>query len=526
MKKEKVALIAPLFSLLALITAIVVLFLKGVQAVGLYTPANPEALTLALQISGAVFILGLAIYAIILPEKTRQILTGKNVRYGSNLLIISLAFLGILGSLNYLAYKNPQKWDLTAEKSHTLAPESIEILDALPEKVMAIAFFSANTPIDFAEQILLDFKANSKGKFDYQFVDPDLNPVEVREAGITGDGKILLKMGNRQEIVPAASEQELLRGMLRLINPNERAVYFLTGDGEYDTEISGERAVTLALNSLYGKNYTVQPLNLLAENAIPDDALSVIIVGATNPLSEKEIALLDAYLAEGGGLVALIDPTPISELNAEEDSLAAYLAETWGVLLDDNIIVDPSSNPPSDAVAYSYALHPITEKMNNISVYFPFARSLQFEERENLTQTSLAWTIDRAWGESDFSALESDGEPVAFDEEEDLPGPLAMAISVENLVTKGRLVVFGNAVFAGDEAFEAYGNGDLFINAIDWTAEQEDLLNLTPKKQVQRTFLPPNDFQLITILLGAICLLPSMMILGGFLAWMKRKKRG
>ena len=348
----------------------------------------------------------------------------------------------------------------------------------------------------------------------------------MREAGITGDGKILLKMGDRQEIVPFASEQELLRGLLRLINPDERAVYFLTGHGEYDTETQGERAVTRAVNSLYGKNYIVQPLNLLVENAIPDDALTIIIVGATNPLSEDEIALLDAYLAEGGGLVALVDPTPLCDLADEDDTLAAYLAESWGVLLDDNIIVDPSSNPPSDAVAYSYAPHPITQKMNNVAAYFPFARSLQFSEKENLSQTFLAWTIDRAWGETNFSALEADGDPVAFDEEEDRPGPLVMAVAVENVSTNGRVVVFGNAVFAGDEAFDAYGNGDLLINAIDWTAEQENLLNLTPKKQVERIFLAPNDFQLITILLGAICLLPGMMVLGGFLAWMNRKKRG
>ncbi|MBT3713567.1 MAG: GldG family protein, partial [Anaerolineae bacterium] len=261
------------------------------------------------------------------------------------------------------------------------------ILAALPEKVEAIAFFSAYTPMDAADQLLLDFKANSNGKFDYQFVDPDLNPVEVREAGITGDGKILLQMREKQEIIPVASEQELLRGMLRLINPDERAVYFLTGHGEYDSEIQGERAVTRAIETLYGKNYIVQPLNLLAENAIPDDALTIVIVGATNPLSADEIALFDSYLADGGGLVALVDPTPLSELGNEEDTLVAYLAESWGVLLDDNLIVDPSSNPPSDAVAYSYAEHPITQKMNNVAAYFPFARSMQFVENKNLTQT-------------------------------------------------------------------------------------------------------------------------------------------
>ena len=526
MSKEKTALIGPILATLALAVALVVALLKGFQNVGLFTATNPDALKLTLQISAAVIVLGLAIYAIILPDKTRQILTGKTVRYGSNLLILTVAFLGILVTLNYLAYKYPKEWDLTAEKTHTLAPESIAILDALPEKVEAIAFFSARASMDNADQLLLDYKASSNGKFDYQFVDPDLNPVVAREAGITGDGKILLRMGEQQEIVPFASEQELLRGMLRLINPNERAIYFLTGHGEYDLGTQGERAVTRAMETLYGKNYFVRPLNLLAENVIPDDALTIVIAGAIQPLSADEIALLDAYLAEGGGLVALVDPTPLSGLALEEDLLSAYLAESWGVLPDNNLIVDPSSNPPSDAVAYSYADHPITQNMNNIAAYFPFARSLQLDEMENLTQTALALTIDRAWGETDFSALDVDGNPVAYDEAEDLPGPLAMVVSAENLSTNGRIVIFGNAAFAGDEAFDAYGNGDLFINAIDWAAEQEDLINLTPKKQVERIFLAPNDFQLITILIGSICLLPGMMIVGGFVAWLNRKRRG
>ncbi len=526
MKKEKIALLAPFISLLALIAIAIAAFLKAIQAIGLYTPSNPDALTWTLQLGAAIAVLGLAVYAAILPEKTRQLLTGKKLRYGSNLFVLSLAFLGILGSLNYLAYKNPIKWDLTAEKKHTLAPESVEILDALPEKVEAIAFFSAAAPMGEAERLLLDFKAGSKGKFDYQFVDPDLNPVEARNAGITGDGKILLKMGDRQEIVPAASEQELLRGLLRLLNPNERVIYFLTGHGEYDTELPGERAVTRALNSLYGKNYTVLTLNLRAENAVPNDALALITVGATVPLSEEEIALLDAYLANGGGLVALIDPTPLSGLPAAENRLAAYLRKTWGLRLDDDFVVDPSSNPPSDVVAYRYAAHPITDKMNNIVSYFPFVRSTGIDEKEQLIQAPLVWTIDRAWGETDFSALEAEGEAVSFDETEDLAGPLALACAAEDPASHGRVVLFGNAVFAGDEAFDAYGNGDLFINAVDWAAEQENLLNLTPRKRVERTFLVPNDFQLIAILLGSVCLLPGVMVLGGFLAWMKRRKRG
>ena len=523
---KRFALLAPFASVLALLTALVASLLMGLARFGLYTPSSPDALTRALQVSGAVFVLGLAIYAIILPDKVREILIGRQVRYGSNLAVLTLAFLGILISLNYLAYKNPQKWDITTDKSRTLADETIEVLTALPEKVEATAFFTAYTDMSAAEELLLDFKSSSNGNFDYQFVDPDLNPVVAREAGITGDGKILLTMGDRQEIVPFASEQELLRGLLRLLNPGERTLYFLTGHGEYELNTASERSASRVLETLSEKNYTVLPLNLLAENAIPNDALTIIIFGATEPLTDNEIALLDDFLANGGSLVVLTDPTPISDLADKDDSLTAYLAEKWGVLFEDNLIIDPSVNPPSNAVSYSYAAHPITEKLNNLAVYMPFARSLSITEDSAFVHTELAITIERSWGETDFSALDADGDPVEFEIGEDKPGPLAMAVSVEDVERGARLVVFGNATFAGDETFDAYGNGDLFVNAVDWAAEQESLISLTPRQQVERTFIPPSQGQLVVILISSICLLPGMMIVGGFVAWRNRKRLG
>ena len=98
---------------------------------------------------------------------------------------------------------------MTEDKSNTLAPETLQALATLPEKVTAIAFYSTSLDSSSAEELLLKFKTNSKGKFDYTFVDPDQDPVAAREAGITGDGKIMLQMGETKEIASFASETEL-----------------------------------------------------------------------------------------------------------------------------------------------------------------------------------------------------------------------------------------------------------------------------------------------------------------------------
>ena len=48
-------------------------------------------------------------------------------------------------------------------------------------------------------------------------------------------------------------------------------LYFLTGEGEHDTENPVEGAYTRARQVLESKNYVVKTLNLQAKNAIPED---------------------------------------------------------------------------------------------------------------------------------------------------------------------------------------------------------------------------------------------------------------
>jgi len=261
---------------------------KGLVALQMFTPQKPETLTLALQISAALIIVGLAAYAILAPDTIRRFLSGRQARYGSNSLIMIIAFVGIIFVANYLAYQNPKSWDMTEDKSHTLAPETLQALATLPDKVSATAFFSVSLDKTNANQILQDFETNSAGKFDFKFVDPDRDPVAARQAGVTGDGKILLSMGDHKEIASTATEKELTSTLIRLINPNPRVVYFLEGHGESPIKSGTDLSYSVAASTLQSKNYTVNTLNLLVTNSIPEDALCIIITGPQKPLSSGE----------------------------------------------------------------------------------------------------------------------------------------------------------------------------------------------------------------------------------------------
>ena len=92
-----------------------------------------DKLNLALQISIGILVIGLATYVMLSPDTIRRFLTGRQARYGSNSLILALAFAGIIFAANYIVFNNPKSWDLTEDKSNTLAPETMKIWQLWPK---------------------------------------------------------------------------------------------------------------------------------------------------------------------------------------------------------------------------------------------------------------------------------------------------------------------------------------------------------------------------------------------------------
>ena len=520
---------ALIIAALACIATFFIAIIRGLASLQIFTVANMDNLNRYLLISAGILILALALYAILEPDRISRFISGRQARYGSNALIMSIAFIGILLVGNVLTYQNPVTIaDLTEDKANTLAPELVAALEKLPDKITATGFFSQNMSTESADQLLSNIKASSNGKFEYQFINPDRDPQAARNAGVTGDGKILLQMGDHKEIAAFASESEILKAILRLINPGSSAVYFLAGHGERDIEQSGDASMIRAKETLESKNYSVKPLNLVVENKIPEDASVIVIAGPLKPVSENEVKLLEGYLANGGSLIVMDDPSILTEFGDESDPLAEMLAKDWGITFNNDIVIDLNSPQPTTAAAAYYdSTHPVTLNTNNLVTYFPFTRSLNMaESMEGLKLNSLVQTKENSWGETDFQSLTQGGGPPSFDESTEKQGPLTLVVAGENSTTTGRVVVFGGSNFAIDPNFDAYGNGDMFVNSVDWAAEQEDLTNLTPKTPTQRTFIVPSSIQWISILLGSILIIPGLVIFGGVATWLKRRRQG
>jgi len=482
---------------------------------------------LPVQISLAIIPLGIALFAIFDPQRTRELLTGRQARYGSNAFILTVAIAGILVVANILAARINKTWDLTEDKQNTLTKETTDALAALKAPVKAEAYFSSRAYTDTARPLLENYKNASGGKFTFEFIDPEQEPVRAANAKVTRDSTIVLVAGDRMEQISYASEQEITNALIRLDNPGDRKVYFLSGHNEFNPDdTTGERSYGSAKLILQNKNYTVALLNLLAERQIPADATALVIAGPLKALAPEEVEIIKQYLGNGGGLVYLSEPPIISQVDPKTDPLEAYLAENFGITLGDDLVIDLSYSQPVVAVSASYGQHAITAKMNNLASILPTSRSVSLSSSEspNLIAQSLIQTSSNSWGET--SKQELNDNQVKFDSAADLPAPVSVAAAVENSANGSRVVVFGDSEFGSDQVFNEYGNADMLMNAIDWAAHQDNLINLTPKQTTNRILVMQDNLTMTMILLGTIFGLPASFFVAGIVVWVRRRRRG
>lgn len=503
--------------------------LAAVVAVGFFIVQRE--FSLAIQICLGLTVLGLLLFVILDPHRVRAGLTGRQGRYGSNALIVGLAFIGILVVLNYLVVNNPQRWDLTENQQYTLAPETIQTIQSMPRPVKVLAFYTPRLSSDRIAALLDQYKFNSDGRIEYEFINPETDPLTAQQYQIRQDGTLVVIMGENHELITLADEREITGALVRLLNPGTRMVYFLTGHGELGLEAGGEGSYSTAKSTLEAKNYSIEPLNLVSNGRVPDDAEVLVIAGAIKPLSAAETDAIKAFLEKGGSLVLLAEPLPVTQFDDASDPLTDYLGQAWGIQLGRDMVVDLSSNQPFVAVSSEYGNSIITDKLQGLLTFYPTARSVTaMQDASGPRVTDLVLTSDQSWAETDLASLQAvtaENPPqIQPDEGQDIMGPISVAATGENADSGARVVVFGDSEFASDTYFTQYGNGDILINAVDWAAEQENLISLTPKEDIQRLLLPPGRYTMNLILLGSVFILPGIILLAGGLVWLQRRRRG
>jgi ABC-type uncharacterized transport system involved in gliding motility auxiliary subunit len=83
-------------------------------------------------------------------------------------------------------------------------------------------------------------------------------------------------------------------------------------------------------------------------------------------------------------------------------------------------------------------------------------------------------------------------------------------------------VVFGDSDFASNGWLGIQGNRDLFMNAVNWLAQQENLISIRPRDPEDRRITLTADQQ-VRIFWLTVFIIPGLILLGGVHTWWRRR---
>lgn len=425
----------------------------------------------------------------------------RNLKYGSHASFFTLIVLAVVVILYLVAMRHNQRFDVTGSKRFTLASQTVNILENLPGPIEVIGFFQLEDPDRDTFKELLERYTRRTDQLTYDLVDPDRQPALAKRYDIMAYKTVVVVGQDKQEKIFRLEEEALTNAILKVTRQTNKVIYFVTGHGEPSITDSERTGYALAKQGLEDQNYTVKELPLARQEQIPDAAAVVVVAAPQTAFLEAELHALTAYVERGGPLLLMLEPQTAS-------NLVPFL-QRYGFVLQDDVVIE--TNPLGRLAGGDYLMpavmtyeqHPITRDLRGVMTLFPMVRSVRLAEQlpEGVSAQPLASTSPQSWAETDLELVQ-EGR-TAFDEGQDTPGPINIAAvatvslaAAETPTTPptqetteeasaaqtARLVVFGDAEFANNNFFPLQVNGDLFLNAVSWLAEEEELIAIRARE--------------------------------------------
>lgn len=515
-------------------------------------------------------LLVLVVDAAISFDAVRYAVFGRRGRYGLNTAIVLIAFVAIAVVLNFLIYwavgrPDPPGFlrvDTTSTKQFIVSDQTLNTLKNLREPIEVIAFFRRNTPQRQAawratEDLLSEFRRRSTVQdLTFRLVDPELEPNVATEYGITQFPSLAIEAteSRRTEVIPGAnpnqgpnvfSEQDIITGLLVVNQIKQKTIVFISGHAVRDLldDTRGGDGYSLAASSLVRENYaigneTMQELGQRLQTNNPDlFPAAIVFAGPTNDMTESEEGILLEYSRRGGSILLLLEP------ETAPDSFKGFLSR-YGVGIGDGTVVDTASyvapNPTFLQIKNTNSQlpeHPLTEDFDVL--YMPGATSFSYSlDPQTIPLTDegipyvrlelVAISTLNSWAETDIDNIE-------FQVDEDKGGPHPVAVSVEAVSEIGgsprrendqligtQMVLIGDTDFASNAYFGSARNGDLFVNAVNYLADDYELISLRPKTVAFRELVLTESERNFVRWSGWL-LMPILVALAGILAWWRRR---
>lgn len=361
---------------------------------------------------------------------------------------------GILALVNIISVRSFVRLDLTRSHAYSLSKVSKKYMRELEDPLTVKAFFTKqlpppyNTNARYVRDLLDDYRAYSRGRFNYQFIDPaddasmaqearSLGVYEIQLTAIQKDqfqqkngymGLALVYRG-KKEVIPliqetSGLEYQISSAIKKLVQKETKVVGVTQGYGE-----AGLFEALGGFQQLLAKNYEVMPVDLSA-GGIPDRVQSLVVAGPTSTLPDDKLYALDQFVRSGKNMLMLAPMVKADVRTSMQgrpvQSGLTRLLQAWGVKLEPNLVYDLQCQritvsqrgmgfvmqnivpyPPFPLVNQLNANHIVNKNIESITL--PFVSSLTLEEgtlKNNRLQAEVvAKSSPRAWAQKGFFML-------------------------------------------------------------------------------------------------------------------------
>jgi ABC-type uncharacterized transport system involved in gliding motility auxiliary subunit len=462
---------------------------------------------------------GMGYFLYMYYTKREKGISTRSLQYGSNVLVQFISVIGIVALLAFLTSRQHYRSDWTENRLYSLADQTEKILQDLNKDVTVKAFYRDEEQ-GTAQDLLEEYNYRS-GQFKYEFIDPVKEPHISKQYQIQQYRTVVVESGLKRETLTDLNESNLTNAIMKVTRDQDKVIYFLTGHGERSIHDEGPEGYKIAVDEIKKQNHLVREI-LLARNiaegrGIPDSCSVLVIAGPKSNFIPVELDSIKAYLDKGGKSFIMLDPEHPQDL--------ADLMNDYHVTVGNDLVVDASGigqllgAGPAMPLVSSYDNEITITKDFSMMTFFRYASSVTLlEDKGGYDIKSVLKTGANSWAEVDFRS----GTGLSFNEDLDLPGPVTIGALVEKSIgdKKMSLAIYGDSDFAINGYFNNQGNGDLFLNTINYLAEEEDLISIRPKDyEDRRVTLTQADIKMILYLV--VIAFPLLVVIAGVVFYIR-----
>ena len=500
----------------------------------------------------AVGIAGIALWATLTPQDFTGFITGRRARYGTVTFFSTLLLTGIVALTYVLLQRNAITLDMTQNNRYSLSNESFQVLQRVTREIQITGFYTSRAlPVrEIDDQFFRLYETATDGRIQRQYIDPEENPAQADAFGVYEDGQVFISHLNTDGTVDfstlsrvprgARQEREMTEAISRLLIAGTIKVYFAQGNGERDPLDPTNEGLSGVNAGIQESGLVTAPINISGLASIggdvPNDAAAIIFARPLRDLTAEEIAVIDRYLQRGGSLFLMADALYTDDaFMREEGAFNQYLWDNYGIRVLDQVVVDAASSGTTalDVISDSvFTENDIGARLNTepgTVTMFRVARAVEVNldnAPPNVANGRVIMSSTASYGETDLAMLGATNR-YAYDDGQDVPGPLTTVVWAYNQQTQAKIVLLGDSDFATNGLVASpVGNGVLFTDSLSWLSGLSDRIQFAPQAyaaSLPLIFVSQQQLDLITFV--TIILLPGATLVTGLAIWTRRVRR-